>query len=193
MEKKTKKGFEIIHDKRAYKSIAFTHEERERLGLRGLLPYKVSTQEELISRVMEALGRQEKNIDKYMTLSSLQERNENLFYRVTIDHIKEIMPLIYTPTVGQACKEFSHISREPKGLYITPDDKGEIPKILDNWAERDIRVIVVTDGQRILGLGDLGANGMGIPIGKLALYSACAGIPPQQCLPVMLDVGTNNQ
>ncbi len=193
MPKSMKKGFEIIRDKSAYKSIAFTHEERERLGLRGLLPYKVATQEELISRVMEALRRQEKNIDKYMTLSLLQERNENLFYRVTIDHIKEIMPLIYTPTVGQACKEFSYISREPKGLFITPEDKGEIRRILDNWPSKDIRVIVVTDGQRILGLGDLGANGMGIPIGKLALYSACVGIPPQQCLPVMLDVGTNNQ
>lgn len=193
MAKKQKKGIDLIHDKSAYKSIAFTREERERLGLRGLLPYKVATQEELISRVMEALGRQERNIDKYMTLSSLQERNENLFYRVTIDHIKEIMPLIYTPTVGQACKEFSHISREPKGLYITLEDKGEIRKILDNWHAKDIRVIVVTDGQRILGLGDLGANGMGISIGKLALYSACAGIPPKQCLPVMLDVGTNNQ
>ena len=130
MAKSKKKGFEIIRDKSAYKSIAFTHEEREQLGLRGLLPHKVSTQEELISRVMEALRRQEKNIDKYMTLSSLQERNENLFYRVTIDHIKEIMPLIYTPTVGQACKEFSHIAREPKGLFITPETKERFERFL---------------------------------------------------------------
>jgi malate dehydrogenase (oxaloacetate-decarboxylating)(NADP+) len=141
---------------------------------------------------MESLRRLPRDIDKYMALSSLQERNEHVFYRAVIDHLDEIMPLIYTPTVGEACREFSHIAREPKGFFITPDDRGRIAKMLDNWPERDIRVIVVTDGQRILGLGDLGANGMGIPIGKLALYTACAGIAPRHCLPVMLDVGTNN-
>jgi malate dehydrogenase (oxaloacetate-decarboxylating)(NADP+) len=193
MKSKKKTGFEVIHDKAIYKSIAFTRDEREQLGLRGLLPYVVATQEQMVQRVMELLRRQTEDIEKYMLLSSLQERNERLFYRVAMDHIEEIMPLIYTPTVGQACKKFSHIAREPKGFFITPEDKGEIKKLLGNWPEKDIRVIVVTDGQRILGLGDLGANGMGIPIGKLALYSACAGIPPQDCLPVMLDVGTNNQ
>jgi malate dehydrogenase (oxaloacetate-decarboxylating)(NADP+) len=193
MKHKKKKGFEIIRDKAIYKSIAFTREEREQLGLRGLLPYAVSSQEQLVERVMEALRRQPENIAKYMLLSSLQERNEGLFYRVAMDCIEEIMPLIYTPTVGEACKKFSHIAREPKGFFITPEDKGEIKKILENWPSKDIKVIVVTDGQRILGLGDLGANGMGIPIGKLALYSACAGIPPQHCLPVLIDVGTNNQ
>ena len=187
-----KTGFDLIRDKELYRSIAFTREEREKLGLTGLLPYAVASEEQLVARVMEALRRQARDIDRYMTLSSLQERNERLFYRVAMDHIDEIMPLIYTPTVGEACKEFSHIAREPKGFFVTPDDRGRIRDVLGNWPWKDIRVIVVTDGQRILGLGDLGANGMGIPIGKLALYTACAGIPPRQCLPVLLDVGTNN-
>jgi len=193
MKTTKKKGFDVIHDKEIYRSIAFTKKERQELGLQGLLPYAVVTQQQLVARVMEELRRQPLDIDKYMILSSLQERNERLFYRLTIDHIEEIMPLIYTPTVGEACKEFSHIAREPKGFFITPDDKGRIRKTLNNWPSKDIRVIVVTDGQRILGLGDLGANGMGIPIGKLALYSACAGIHPRHCLPVMIDAGTNNR
>ena len=187
-----KKSVEILRDKALYKSIAFTRAERKRLRLEGLLPHAVVSQAQLVSRVMETLRRLPRDIDRYMALSSLQERNERLFYRTTIDHLDTIMPLIYTPTVGEACREFSHIAREPKGFCITPDDRGRIARILDNWPEQDIRVIVVTDGQRILGLGDLGANGMGIPIGKLALYTACAGIPPRHCLPVMLDVGTNN-
>ncbi len=193
MTSRKKKGFDILRDKGLNKAIAFTPEEREQFGLRGLLPYSVVSQQQLVERAMEVLRRTPKDIDKYMLLSALQERNERLFYRLCIDHVEEIMPLIYTPTVGQACKEYSHIAREPKGFFITPEDKGQIRKILKNWPAKDIRVIVVTDGQRILGLGDLGANGMGIPIGKLALYSACGGIPPQYCLPVMLDMGTNNQ
>lgn len=188
----TKKSIDIIKDKALYRSIAFTRAERRRLGLEGLLPHAVSTEAQLVSRVMESLRAMPRDIDKYMALSSLQERNERLFYRTTIDHIDEIMPLIYTPTVGEACRAFSHIAREPKGFFITPDDRGRVSTILKNWPEKDIRVIVVTDGQRILGLGDLGANGMGIPIGKLALYTACAGIPPRHCLPVLIDVGTNN-
>ena len=187
-----RKSFDYLHDKSLYKSIAFTRQERLRLGLQGLLPYVVATQAELVDRAMTELRALPRDIDRYMALSSMQERNERLFYRTLIANIEETMPWIYTPTVGQACVEFSHIAREPKGFYITPADRGRVGKILGNWPEKDIRVIVVTDGQRILGLGDLGANGMGIPVGKLALYTACAGISPKHCLPVMLDVGTNN-
>lgn len=187
-----KRSFDILRDKSLYKSIAFTRRERLRLGLQGLLPHAVVTQAQLVDRVMNELRALPRDIDRYMALSSMQERNEHLFYRTVIANLDEILPWIYTPTVGEACREFSHIAREPKGFFITPDDKGRIAKILGNWPEKDVRIIVITDGQRILGLGDLGANGMGIPLGKLALYSACAGIPPRHCLPVMLDVGTNN-
>src|SRR6188474_2483312 len=128
-----KKSVEILRDKSLYRSIAFTRTERRRLGLEGLLPHAVATQKQLVERVMESLRRLPRDIDRYMALSSLQERNEHLFYRTVIDHIDEIMPLIYTPTVGEACKEFSHIAREPKGFFITPDDKGSIAKILNNW------------------------------------------------------------
>ena len=186
------KAFYLLHDKSLYKSIAFSRPERLRWGLQGLLPHAVATQAQLVERVMNGLRALPRDLERYMALSSIQERNERLFYRTVIDHIEEVLPWIYTPTVGEACRAFSHIMREPKGFFITPDDRGRIAKILGNWPERDIRVIVVTDGQRILGLGDLGANGMGIPVGKLALYTACAGIPPKQCLPVLIDVGTNN-
>ncbi len=193
MKRGMPRGVALLRDKALNRSIAFTRAERERLGLTGLLPYVVSSQKQLIERVLANLERLPRDIDRYMLLSGLQERNESLFYRLVIDHIDTIMPLIYTPTVGEACKEFSHIARQPKGFWITPKERGKIRRILGNWPQKDIRVIVVTDGQRILGLGDLGANGMGIPIGKLALYTACAGIPPEQCLPVALDVGTENQ
>jgi malate dehydrogenase (oxaloacetate-decarboxylating)(NADP+) len=187
-----KRGFDVLRDKTLNRSITFARRDRDRLGLRGLLPHRVSTERQMVDRVMVELERLPRDIDRYMLLSSLQERNERLFYRTVIDHIDRILPLIYTPTVGEACREFSHIMREPKGFFITPGDRGEIRRILANWPCKNIRVIVVTDGQRILGLGDLGANGMGIPIGKLALYTACAGIDPEACLPVTLDVGTNN-
>lgn len=187
-----KRGFDILCDKTAYRSIAFTRPERERLGLRGLLPHRVCSDRQMVDRVMLALEQLPRDIDRYMVLSSLQERNERLFYQTVVGRIERILPLIYTPTVGEACREFSHIAREPKGIFITPDDRGRIKGLLANWPQRDVKVIVVTDGQRILGLGDLGANGMGIPVGKLALYSACAGIDPAACLPVTLDVGTNN-
>src|SRR6188474_3208186 len=189
---KRKRGVDLLRDKSLNRSIGFGRRERDRLGLTGLLPHSVSTPRELVARVMLNLERLPRDIDRYMLLSSLQERNERLFFKTVIQHVDRILPIIYTPTVGEACKEFSHIAREPKGVFITPDQRGRIRRILANWPNKDIRVIVVTDGQRILGLGDLGANGMGIPIGKLALYTACAGIHPESCLPVTLDVGTNN-
>ncbi|MDB3935927.1 NAD-dependent malic enzyme, partial [Granulosicoccus sp.] len=183
----------VINDGALNKSTAFTRDEREELGLRGLLPYVESTQQQQMTRALQNMRRKKSDIEKYIFLTALQTRNERLYYRTVIENIEEIMPLIYTPTVGQACKEFAHIFRQPRGFYITPDDRGEIRRMLDNWSGDDVRVVVITDGQRILGLGDLGANGMGIPIGKLALYVGCAGIHPQHCLPVMFDVGTNNE
>ena len=190
---KEKKSLEVLNDKSINRGTTFKKNEREKLGLRGLLPYAIFTEEVQLKRVMNALRRLSTDMERYSNLTVLQQYNETLFYRLLMNNIEELLPIIYTPTVGQACIDFSHIFRLSQGFYITPEDKGNIRKNLDNWPEEDVRVIVVTDGQRILGLGDLGANGMGIPIGKLSLYTACAGIPPNQCLPVMMDVGTNNE
>lgn len=184
---------DILKDPARTKSTAFSRAERDALGIRGLLPHAITSLDSQAARVLENMRRKESDIEKYIFLNALQDRNETLFYKVVIENIEEIMPLIYTPTVGQACREFAHIFRRPKGFYITPEDRGHIRTMLNNWPVDDVNVVVVTDGQRILGLGDLGANGMGIPIGKLALYTACAGIHPSQCLPVTLDVGTNNE
>jgi malate dehydrogenase (oxaloacetate-decarboxylating)(NADP+) len=186
------RGSALLRDPRFNKGTAFTDAERDALGLRGLLPPHVCTQDEQVARVMHNLHRLEKNLSKYILLEALQDRNEALFYRVVMDHPDEMMPLIYTPTVGLACQEFGHIYRRPRGLFVSAADRGRIESLLCNWPEPDVSIIVVTDGERILGLGDLGANGMGIPIGKLSLYTACAGVNPRGCLPVMLDVGTNN-
>jgi malate dehydrogenase (oxaloacetate-decarboxylating)(NADP+) len=183
----------LLHDPVRNKGTAFTEAERDLLGLRGLLPPKVCSPAEQEQRVMGNLRAKESDLERYIALISLQDRNETLFYRVVVNHIEEIMPLIYTPTVGKACQQFSHIYRRPRGLYISLQDRGRVRELLEHWPHRDPRIIVVTDGERILGLGDLGAAGMGIPIGKLSLYTACAGIHPTQCLPVMLDVGTNNE
>jgi malate dehydrogenase (oxaloacetate-decarboxylating)(NADP+) len=146
-----------------------------------------------VLRVLENFRRKSNDIEKYLFMIGLQDRNKTLFYRVVIDHIEEMMPVIYTPTVGQACQEYGHLFRRPRGIFISAKDRGRMPEILRNWAYQDIRIIVVTDGERILGLGDLGADGMGIPVGKLALYTACAGIHHSLSLPVTLDVGTENE
>ena len=186
-------GVDVLRVPALNKSSGFTDEERDRLKLRGLLPVAVLTQDVQLDRTMENVRRKADAIEKYIFLNALQSRNERLFYRALMDHIEELLPIVYTPTVGQACREFAHIFQQTKGFYVTPADRGQIRDILDNWPEDDVRIVVVTDGERILGLGDLGASGMGIPIGKLALYVACAGIHPRQCLPVMLDVGTDNE
>lgn len=187
------RGFDVLHHPALNKGTAFDEDERDRLGLRGLLPSRPADPKVQRQRVLANLERKAYDIERYIFLQALQGRNERLFYQTVIESVDAIMPLIYTPTVGQACKEFAHIFREPRGFYVCPSDRGRIRENLDNWPCQDVRVVVVTDGERILGLGDLGSNGMGIPIGKLALYTAFAGIPPEQCLPVMLDVGTNNE
>jgi malate dehydrogenase (oxaloacetate-decarboxylating)(NADP+) len=187
------RGIEILRNPALNKGTAFTEAERDALGLHGLLPPRVCTAEEQQARVLENLRRKSSALEKYIFLSELQERNETLFHRVLQDNLRELMPIIYTPTVGEACQGFGHIFRNPKGLYLSRFDKGRIAEVLRGWPQADVGVVVVTDGERILGLGDQGANGMGISIGKLALYTACAGIAPARCLPVMIDVGTENE
>lgn len=186
-------GIDRLKNPRLNKSTAFTDEERKKYKLHGLLPTGVCSQKTQLTRVLANLQRQTSDIERYIFLNSLQSRNERLFYRLISENIQKMLPLIYTPTVGEACQKFAHIYQQQKGMTIGVKNQGSIKEVLKNWPHKDVRMIVVTDGERILGLGDLGANGMGIPIGKLALYTACAGIPPDQCMPVMLDVGTNNQ
>jgi malate dehydrogenase (oxaloacetate-decarboxylating)(NADP+) len=184
-------AFDYLHDPQRNKGTGFTDAERDALGLRGLLPPRVSTQVEQQARILENFRQKSSALEQYIYLISLMDRNEHLFYRTVMEHVEEMMPIIYTPTVGEACVKFGHIFRRPRGLYVTDLDRGRVKRILENWPERNIGMIVVTDGERILGLGDLGANGMGIPIGKLSLYTACAGVHPARCLPVTIDVGTN--
>ena len=186
-------GLDLLQQPTLNKGTAFAEEERQTLGLEGLLPPYVNSLETQVIRVMENFHKKPSDLEKYIYLMSLLNRNETLFYRVVMDKIEEMMPIVYTPTVGRACQEYGHILRNPRGIFISSRDKGRVTDVLRNWPNKDVRIIVVTDGERILGLGDLGANGMGIPVGKLCLYTACAGVYPGLCLPVTLDVGTNNE
>jgi malate dehydrogenase (oxaloacetate-decarboxylating)(NADP+) len=185
-------GYELLHNPRLNKGTAFTEAERRDLGLEGLLPPAVTTIDLQVARRRVEIANLEDDLQKYLVLSDLQARNEILFYAVLMSDPATYMPIVYTPTVGEACQKFGHIFRSARGMYLPISAKGRLQQILRNWPQKDVRFIVVTDGERILGLGDLGAGGMGIPLGKLALYTACAGVPPKHCLPIVLDVGTNN-
>ena len=185
-------GYRLLRNPLLNRGTAFTEAERQTLGLEGLLPPGVSTLERQIARSRGELDNLDNNLQKYLFLSDLQGRNQTLFFAIVMSDPARFMPLLYTPTVGEACQKFDHIFHAARGMYLPFSARGRIREILGNWPQPDVRFIVVTDGERILGLGDLGAGGMGIPIGKLALYTACAGVPPQCCLPVVLDVGTNN-
>ncbi len=183
---------QLLQDPVYNKGTAFTAAERDGLGLRGLLPPRICSQDEQVARVLENFRRKTSDLEKFINLTALHDRNESLFFRILMDYPDETTPIVYTPTVGLACQQFGHIFQRPRGIFVSAHDRGRVAEVLANWPRRDVSIIVISDGERILGLGDLGANGMGIPVGKLSLYTACAGVAPTACLPVLLDVGTNN-
>lgn len=188
-----KRGYDVTRNPHLNKGMAFSLEERLQLGIHGLLPPCFLSQDVQLLRVLRNYALKKDDLDRYVFLMGLQDRNEKLFYRVLASDVERFMPIVYTPTVGLACQQYGLTFRRPRGLFITIHDRLHISSLLQSWPEKDVRAIVVTDGERILGLGDLGCYGMGIPVGKLALYTACGGMSPQQCLPVMLDVGTDNE
>jgi len=189
----TKHGMELLRDASLNKSTAFTEVEKQALGLVGLIPDITETEDLQLQRVMLQLGQKNTDLERYIYLINLLDHNETLFYRTVMSDPVRFLPIVYDPTIGEACLKFGHIYRQTRGMYLSITRRGKVKEILKNWPQRDIRFICVTDGGRILGLGDLGANGAGIPIGKLQLYTACAGVPPQYLLPMYLDAGTNNE
>jgi len=193
MTSTTKHGIELPHDPSLNKSTAFSEAEKQALGLVGLVPDVTETEELQLQRVMMQLGHKNTDLERYIYLINLLDHNETLFYRTVMSDPARFLPIVYDPTIGEACLKFGHIYRQARGMYLSIARRGEVKDILKNWPQKDVRFICVTDGGRILGLGDLGANGAGIPIGKLQLYTACAGVPPQYLLPMYLDAGTNNE
>jgi malate dehydrogenase (oxaloacetate-decarboxylating)(NADP+) len=187
------RGIDLLRDPSLNKSTAFTEAEKQALGIMGLVPDVTETEDLQLSRVMMQLGHKTTDLDRYIYLINLLDHNETLFYRTVMSDPARFLPIVYDPTIGEACLKFGHIYRQPRGMYLSITRRGKVKEILKNWPQKDVRFICVTDGGRILGLGDLGANGAGIPIGKLQLYTACAGVPPQHLLPMYLDAGTNNE
>jgi malate dehydrogenase (oxaloacetate-decarboxylating)(NADP+) len=189
----SKYGVELLRDPTLNKSTAFTEAERQGLGLVGLVPDATESEDLQLRRVMQQLGRKATDLDRYIYLVNLLDHDETLFYRTIMSDPTRFLPIVYDPTIGEACLKFGHIFRGPRGMYLSISGRGHVKDVLRNWPVEDVRFICVTDGGRILGLGDLGANGMGIPIGKLQLYTAAAGVPPEGLMPMYLDAGTNNE
>jgi malate dehydrogenase (oxaloacetate-decarboxylating)(NADP+) len=189
----SQRGVDLLRDPSLNESTAFTDAEKQELGIVGLVPDVTETEDQQLNRVMMQLGHKSTDLDRYIYLTNLLDHNETLFYRTIMSDPARFLPIVYDPTIGEACLKFGHIYRQPRGMYLSMTRRGKVREVLRNWPEKDVRFICVTDGGRILGLGDLGANGAGIPIGKLQLYTACAGVPPRYLLPMYLDAGTNNE